>query len=318
MLTAFSLLIQNQPDPMQWNGACGAAHVNQPPYQQLQTQLIGDCGAAYVNQPPYQQLQTQWVGGCGTAYVILPPYEQLEALWKGVCGAAFVVKPPYLQLQTEWNIGSDVHTLGQLTQVRRGDLKVVSSMKKERELYLCFEEVNGEQSCYVFRTIKLSELLACRCKFSIKTSSIHKFKECARKTKPESQLRQRAWLFTGREASPSCSGKEERFPMGTGCLAYGSQMFFAGGRVPSPDAVTTGSCVPSTGDVYKFEAESTSWQKLDWSSRRRNQIPGFLRLTEISTVSQSVVLLTMPLLRYTIAVLVNAWFCRSPKLTCRD
>lgn len=143
MLTAFSLLIQNQPDPMQCNVGCGAGYVND--------------------------------------------------------------------------------------QVPKGALEMVSSMKEEKELYLGFEEVNYRRSCYVFRTIKLSELLQCSCHFSIETCEITKCKHCAPKIKLESQWRLRAWLHTGEKVRESCGAKETNIPDGMICCSYGSQIIFAGG-----------------------------------------------------------------------------------------
>ncbi|XP_004307983.1 PREDICTED: uncharacterized protein LOC101312290 [Fragaria vesca subsp. vesca] len=163
--------------------------------------------------------------------------------WDGGCGAGYV---------------ND--------QVPKGALEMVSSMKEEKELYLGFEEVNYRRSCYVFRTIKLSELLVCSCNFNMDAREITGCVNCAPKTKQKSQLRQRAWLFTGEKVPESCGSKEVKIPTRMGSCAYGSRIIFAGGLVPRPDEETTMTAahVPC-GDVYSFEPESSVWKRLDWS-----------------------------------------------------
>nr|XP_011470677.1 PREDICTED: uncharacterized protein LOC105353323 [Fragaria vesca subsp. vesca] len=151
-------------------------------------------------------------------------------------------------------------------QVPKRALEMVSSMKEEKELYLGFEEVNYRRSCYVFRTIKLSELLVCSCKFNREAREITRCVNCASKTKKGSQLLQRAWLFTGEKVPESCGGKDVKIPTRMGSCAYGSRIIFAGGLVPRPDEETTMTAahVPC-GDVYSFEPESCVWKRLDWS-----------------------------------------------------
>nr|XP_011470046.1 PREDICTED: uncharacterized protein LOC105353095 [Fragaria vesca subsp. vesca]XP_011470047.1 PREDICTED: uncharacterized protein LOC105353095 [Fragaria vesca subsp. vesca]XP_011470048.1 PREDICTED: uncharacterized protein LOC105353095 [Fragaria vesca subsp. vesca] len=183
-----------------------------------------------LTHPKYYQ---QGYAGCPSLTIQQNQPEPMQR--DGGCGAGYVNQPPYQQLQTQG---------------------------KEKELYLCFEEVSFPTSCYVLRTIKLSELLACSCNFSTETCTITKCRNCTPKTKQEHQLRLRAWLFTGEKVPPSC-GLVERIPESMSCCAYGSQMFLTGGVVPPPDA-DTANYVPS-GDVYSFKPESTIWQKVDWS-----------------------------------------------------
>nr|XP_011470270.1 PREDICTED: uncharacterized protein LOC101296249 [Fragaria vesca subsp. vesca] len=141
-------------------------------------------------------------------------------------------------MQSNGGCGAGYVNDQQLTQVPKGDLERVSSMKNEKELYLCFEEFNFQRGGYVIRTIKLLELLQCSCHFSIETCEITKCKHCAPKIKLESQWRHRAWLHTGEKVRESCGAKETNMPFGMICCSYGSQIIFAGGLVRQPDRET--------------------------------------------------------------------------------
>ncbi|KAM5550948.1 hypothetical protein ABKV19_027347 [Rosa sericea] len=180
---------------------------------------------------------------------------------------------PYQQHQTQWTVGSDVRPLGQLTQVPNLQAGYVNYQQhglypQEKKLYLCFDECNDlTNCCYVLRTINLSELLACSCEFSSDTEEITKCSYCTSKVKPESRLRQRAWLFASEENPFSCGRVEVIIPSCMGCCASGSQIFFAGGLAPLPlreRLFVERQFLPS-GDVYSFEPKSMFWKKHDWS-----------------------------------------------------
>ncbi|XP_050385899.1 uncharacterized protein LOC126802330 [Argentina anserina] len=146
------------------------------------------------------------------------------------------------------------------------------SKTKEKELYLCFNEISQiNKVCYVFRTIKLSELLECFCEFNIGTRTLTKCNYCT--AKPEHQLRQRAWIFPWEDAA-SCGGEEAKLPAYMGCCSSGSSIFFAGGMVPlpPPDPKTIGDYAPS-GAVYSFTPKCTRWQRHDWSFKKEKPNP---------------------------------------------
>ncbi|XP_062001611.1 uncharacterized protein LOC133718751 isoform X4 [Rosa rugosa] len=65
-----------------------------------------------------------------------------------------------------------------------------------RFLYLCMEELCKEKDgCYVIRTLKLSNLLSCSCKFDEKIGSIITCRYCADCNVPF-ELQKQAWLCT--------------------------------------------------------------------------------------------------------------------------
>ncbi|XP_040368900.1 uncharacterized protein LOC121051064 [Rosa chinensis] len=271
-------------------GDSGEAIPNNTENQLVQTKWNGYGHAGSMDS--YKRLKRAdvdlWNGGNGAGFMfmqnnLMRPHD-LNLYHGGQAGYGNYQQPglypqpcayqlPYQQHQTQWTVGSDVRPLGQLTQVPNLQAGYVNYQQhglypQEKTLYLCFDEHNSLiNCCYVLRTINLSELLACSCEFSSDTEEITKCSYCTSKVKPESRLRQRAWLFASEENPFSCGRVEVIIPARMGCCASGSQIFFSGGIAPLPlqeRRFMKRLFLPS-GDVYSFEPKSMFWKKHDWS-----------------------------------------------------
>ncbi|PRQ60415.1 putative nucleotide-binding alpha-beta plait domain, galactose oxidase, beta-propeller [Rosa chinensis] len=130
---------------------------------------------------------------------------------------------------------------------------------KERFLYLCMEELCKEKvGCYVIRTLNMSNLLSCSCKFDEKIGSIITCRYCADCDVPF-ELQKQAWLCTkdfGNRKSPKLMG----------CTSCFSGIMFAGGLDQSPDQTRAPYYVPSQ-QCYYFQPRNICNDNPEWIRR---------------------------------------------------